>query len=113
MPYDFTVESKESVSLVSVSAKGDVVAGNGLNEGFALVTAAEPYVIPPTVELLKAQVTDLGVVTLEARMAEVPEGLTPVAVTFYRDGGMAGETAVAGVTAAVFVDEGVPVGEHS
>lgn len=113
LPYDFTVESKESVSLVSVSAKGDVVAGNGLNEGFALVTAAEPYVIPPTVELLKAQVTDLGVVTLEARTAEAPEGLTPVAVTFYRDGGMAGETAVAGGTAAVFVDEGVPVGEHS
>lgn len=112
LPYQFTYESKESVSLKSVSANGKIIAGGDTYDSFVLITDAVDKVLPPTVASLKAKVTDIGQITLTIGLPDVPEGLTMKNVVVYRDGNAVAELAVGTEKTLTYVDKDVPAGER-
>ena len=112
MPYAFTYESKESVSLVSVSADGKVIAGGDNYNSFLITTDATDKVIPPTVANLKAKVEDLGQIMVTIGLPDAPEGFTMSKVVVYRDGEIVGEVAVGTEKTLTYLDKDVPAGER-
>lgn len=112
MPYKFTYEAKERVSLRSVSADGKVIAGGDTYQSFVIISDAADKAIPPTVTSLKAKVTDLGKITLTIGLPEAPEGMTMDKVVVYRDGKAVKELAVTGEKTISYVDSDVPAGER-
>lgn len=112
LPYKFTYEAKENASLTSVSADGKIIAGHETNTSFAIITDAVEMVIPPTVSLLKAKVTDLGEITVVVSLPKVPEGMVADKVTVFRDGEVVADIAIEDDITLTYIDKDVPVGER-
>lgn len=112
MPYDFNYESKENVSLMSVSAGGDIFVGNGGYTPFAIITEAVNIALPPTVADLKAKVSALGEITVTAQLADAPEQYKAKSVVIYRDGEKIASIPVESGNTITYTDKNVPAGER-
>ncbi len=120
LPYTFKFESKENLSIVSISEDGKTILGNEtwLNESWFLKTKAEAKLIPPTVQNINAKVTALQEVTVTIPRLEY-EGFMSYDVStykIYRDGEILTSINVADLevsdTILSYIDKNVTPGWH-